>query len=568
MTTLIGGRPAGSVRRWAPYALLALTATAYLGAAHLPGPWSPPWTGLDAGLLAVAHAVPALVCLARGRDRSSPAWWALGAALLLRGVAQPWAEPATEPAAALLGAAALLCTVGVVWLVQPSGPRSRTGLDTLLALAAVASAALGLAPQIRSLGHGVPAAGVPLVGTAGPLADLALLVVAGCGVAVTRRFGRDVQLVGLGVLLHAASVLAPLLLPAAGDDALHRLPGGLLILAALGLVAAARTGSAGDPDAPVVRGAVGRVTGHWVSWAALALPAGCVGLCVAVLALGQVWAMPTVALLLANAGMALVMLRFLLTVREIQRLADGHLQARTDDLTGLANRRSLYEHCDAVLPQVTAASPLALVLLDLDRFKEVNDTLGPRRRRRPALARSGRGSPPRSAADDLSPGSAATSSRCCCRATRRREAGRRTGMPARAQPSRSRSSGRRLQIVAPASASPRCPTTARTAHDAAARGRRRHVPGQARPQRLARLRSEHEDPEQPPQRLDLLDALCGDTSRRRPSSSVHYQPQVGAGRRHGRRRRGAGALAAPAARAAAPGAFLPLAEAAGLMRAR
>ena len=376
MTTLIGGRPAGSVRRWGPYALLALTGAAYLGAALVPGPWSPPSTGVDAGLLGLAHAVPALICLARGRDRSSPAWWVLGAALVLRGVTPLWAGTATGPAAALPGAAALLCTLGLVWLVQPSGPRTRTGLDTLLAVAAVASAALGLAPQIHWLGDSPAAAGLPPVGSAGPLADLALLLVAGCGVVVTRRCGPDVRLVGLGVLLHAASGLVPPLLPAAGGVALHRVPGELLILAALSFAAAGRTGSAGDPDAPVVRGAAGRVTGHWVSWMVLALPAGCIGLCAAVLALGQVRPVPTVALLLADAGMALVMLRFLLTCREIQRLADGHLQARTDDLTGLANRRSLYEHCDAVLPQATAASPLALVLLDLDRFKEVNDALG------------------------------------------------------------------------------------------------------------------------------------------------------------------------------------------------
>ncbi len=52
-------------------------------------------------------------------------------------------------------------------------------------------------------------------------------------------------------------------------------------------------------------------------------------------------------------------------------------QAQHDALTGLPNRTLLHERMGAALGDAPAVSrPLALLLLDLDRFKEVNDTFG------------------------------------------------------------------------------------------------------------------------------------------------------------------------------------------------
>jgi diguanylate cyclase (GGDEF)-like protein len=52
-----------------------------------------------------------------------------------------------------------------------------------------------------------------------------------------------------------------------------------------------------------------------------------------------------------------------------------HVLSRTDELTGLPNRRALAADVTARLRQVDAP-PSALLVLDLDRFKEVNDSLG------------------------------------------------------------------------------------------------------------------------------------------------------------------------------------------------
>jgi len=50
-------------------------------------------------------------------------------------------------------------------------------------------------------------------------------------------------------------------------------------------------------------------------------------------------------------------------------------QARTDELTGLPNRRALYSESTVRLASA-GRTGTALLLMDLDRFKEVNDSLG------------------------------------------------------------------------------------------------------------------------------------------------------------------------------------------------
>ena len=62
---------------------------------------------------------------------------------------------------------------------------------------------------------------------------------------------------------------------------------------------------------------------------------------------------------------------------ELTRVAEEHAQAAAHDaLTGLANRRQLLDHGTELLANRHADGVTALVLIDLNHFKEVNDTLG------------------------------------------------------------------------------------------------------------------------------------------------------------------------------------------------
>ena len=58
-------------------------------------------------------------------------------------------------------------------------------------------------------------------------------------------------------------------------------------------------------------------------------------------------------------------------------IAELTAQATTDPLTGVANRRSFYASLEAELKRAErTAAPVTLVLIDLDGFKEINDTHG------------------------------------------------------------------------------------------------------------------------------------------------------------------------------------------------
>jgi len=79
---------------------------------------------------------------------------------------------------------------------------------------------------------------------------------------------------------------------------------------------------------------------------------------------------------LAAAAIAAAIVRMLLTVRAVEALADARRQARTDDLTELPNRRLFVEAIDRDLHRRDTQAAMAVAIVDLDRFKEINDSFG------------------------------------------------------------------------------------------------------------------------------------------------------------------------------------------------
>jgi diguanylate cyclase (GGDEF)-like protein len=82
---------------------------------------------------------------------------------------------------------------------------------------------------------------------------------------------------------------------------------------------------------------------------------------------GTYLAVPAVVTLLGAGG------RLVLALREANGAAEAFALSRTDDLTLLPNRRAVLARLDDTLAM---PRPLALMMLDLDGFKDVNDTLG------------------------------------------------------------------------------------------------------------------------------------------------------------------------------------------------
>ena len=112
--------------------------------------------------------------------------------------------------------------------------------------------------------------------------------------------------------------------------------------------------------------------------AGFALPAVAAAVSSTVLLLGGLGQVNPVALGLAEATMLLVMIRVSASVRSLRvRTQDEHRLSVTDHLTGLGNRRHLFDVLNAYFAQgIEAQGELAFLFIDLNGFKQINDSFG------------------------------------------------------------------------------------------------------------------------------------------------------------------------------------------------
>jgi two-component system, cell cycle response regulator len=336
--------------------------------------WAPLISVLDRWMGAAAPAAAAVLIAARALlvGRLSPGWLliALGQALWSFGsfwysivlwTADPMPFPSLADAGWLLFFVPTL--VGIILLA-----RERLGDDVGVSLLDGAIAALAITGVGAAVAFGAiveATGGSPLAiatNLAYPLGDLALCaLVVGALAATGWRLTPSWAALSAGLVLFGIADTVYLFQIAEGTYVVGTPLDAGWVLASTVLAFA--------PWLPAGAG-----VRHVRGWTAFVFPAvfGVVGL--ATLVYDHFRPVHLLALALSAGCVLAVILRMTLIFQENMRmLRASRIEATTDALTGLGNRRKLIDDLDGALEQ---AQPSWLVLLDLDGFKGYNDSFG------------------------------------------------------------------------------------------------------------------------------------------------------------------------------------------------
>jgi two-component system, cell cycle response regulator len=315
----------------------------------------------------------AAVCLARALTVASArvAWLALGASLACDAVAEVLASideallPNLQRALYVcfyLGAYLAIVLLGRRRLRHPRASLWLDGLSGLLAVAALGTSTL-FAPVLAATHGGSVEAVFDL---AYPLADVLMIaVVVGFAAAASWQVDRVFGCIAFGFAATAVADGAYLYEQAYGSYVAGTPQDTLWLLGALVLALAAW-----QPDGAPVRETLSPL-------AAVAAPVLAGAIAIGVLATGNLAGVGGLSVWLAVATLLVVLARLVVTLVDNMRLAvANHKLAHSDALTGLGNRRALFDDLGAALAHADEAAPRLLLLFDLNGFKAYNDAYG------------------------------------------------------------------------------------------------------------------------------------------------------------------------------------------------
>jgi diguanylate cyclase (GGDEF)-like protein len=376
------GQPTAARRRPARPLLLTMGLAALFATGVGDRPDGAAWDrAYDVVLYNLPYLAAAWACFAAARRVKAEriAWAALGVSLTLGAIGNALRvlsaglqgnEPPSALSTVISLAGYVILYVHVIGLIRARVARFHPSMWLDGIIGALGSLSAGVAfllgPYLYPAPGETAVPGIDLVAPATTVLLIASLMAVGS--ILGARLDRTLFTVLLGLCFICASDIILFAWKVQGTY----VDGGPLELGWLACVvcAAAAASGARNRPSPADR------SGSRIGWRLLAVPLACIVASLVVLSPGWSHPMPVVSGWLAIACVLAGIARIAVTFHEVRGFNQIKQEARTDELTGLANRRALLERAQWVVASATAKRPAALLLLDLDGFKEVNDSLG------------------------------------------------------------------------------------------------------------------------------------------------------------------------------------------------
>ena len=367
-------------RVWVVYGMLLVALGCYLGSLIVRGPdehltWLDGWAVVGIELIAsglcllrgIRYPQGRTIALVLGAGLLS---WTIGDVALTLLTMGSAAEPAPSVADYFYLAFYPLAYVATVLLLrQTVGTLSRPNwLDGVIAGLGAASVCAAFAFHDIAIAAGGSATGTA-VNLAYPIGDVLLLFLVVGGTTLLGGYRRGPWfLLAAGISLNVVGDTFNLFATSAGATAVGSDFNSIAWPTSIVLMSMAVWLRPSPPDP--LRDA--RTAGFF-------LPGLAAAGVLALLIVGTQQKVSETALILATATLVLVGVRLALSARDLRLLTEQrHRQAITDELTGLGNRRHLFQVLDTFFNPGPDERPgtMAFLFVDLNHFKEINDSFG------------------------------------------------------------------------------------------------------------------------------------------------------------------------------------------------